>query len=75
MRMQLHEPHFKFMRRDNTAMAALNEFEKAQKAVGRLEAILVTESGRREDSLLGIVTVHDIPSLIESVSGLAKNGQ
>ncbi|MDP1559970.1 MAG: CBS domain-containing protein [Pirellulaceae bacterium] len=75
MRMQLHEPHFKFMRRDNSAMAALTEFEKAQKAGGRLEAILVTEGGRREDSLLGIVTFHDIPSLIESVSGLAKNGQ
>lgn len=74
MRMQLHEPQFKFMRRDNTVMVALNEFERAQKTVGRLEAILVTENGRREDSLLGIVTVHDIPRLIESVSGLARNG-
>ena len=45
-------------------LAAFNGFLHRGK---RLEAILITNAGKRTEALMGIVTIHDIPKLIQSI--------
>lgn len=47
-----------------TGLAAFDEFLNSGK---RLEAILISNSGRPTESLLGIVTIHDIPKLNQAM--------
>lgn len=52
-----------FMRRSTTVFEALAEFDKSLRRGKRLDAILLTETGRTTESPLGIVTLHDMPKI------------
>jgi predicted transcriptional regulator len=56
-----------FMRRSATVFEALAEFDKSLRRGARLDAILLTESGRTTESPLGIVTLHDIPKIQRAI--------
>jgi len=46
----------------------VNAFDAAERNGKRLDAILVTQSGRATESLLGIVTIHDIPKVLRELT-------
>ncbi len=56
-----------FASRTSTVADGLAAFEKFQRQGKRLEAILITQSGRGTESPLGIVTIHDIPKLNHAI--------
>jgi len=58
-----------FMARTATVANALSAFDKFLRKGSRLEAILITNSGGRTESLLGIVTINDIPKLNKAIQG------
>jgi len=52
-----------FVARIATADDAVAAFEDFLRRGRRLEAVLITERGHSDEGILGIVTVHDVPSL------------
>ncbi|HWQ23387.1 MAG TPA: CBS domain-containing protein [Gaiellaceae bacterium] len=60
--------HFAFLGKGDTAYDALAMFDDFTRRGKSLDAILVTESGKRDERPLGIITVFDIPKLIGAVS-------
>jgi len=63
MQHQEHSNNYKFMAANTTVPNALSAFEDYQHRGLRLEAILITNLGRTTETLTGIVTINDIPSL------------
>lgn len=63
LRFQEDPENHTFLGRKATADDGLTAFEDFHAKGKRLEAILITDRGQATESLLGIVTVHDIPSL------------
>jgi hypothetical protein len=57
-----------FMGRVATVPEGLIGFERFQQNGKRLEATLITNVGRPTESLLGIVTIHDIPKLNQAIA-------
>ena len=57
-----------FILRTATVASALAAFDKFLHRGKRLDAILLTNSGLKTESLLGIVTIHDIPKLNKAVN-------
>jgi len=53
-----------FLKRDATVFDALACFESFETRGKRLEAILITHSAKPTETLLGIVTVYDVPQLL-----------
>ena len=58
-----------FVARTATVVDALVAFDRFLHRGKRLEAILITNSGRSSESLLGIVTINDIPKLNQAIHG------
>ena len=52
-----------------TVANALAAFDKFLHHGKRLEAILITNAGRPTESLMGIVTINDIPKLNQAIHG------
>jgi hypothetical protein len=62
------ESLYKLMRADATSFDALAAFEDAAYHKGRhLDAILITANGTEEEPILGIVTVSQVPQLVQSI--------
>lgn len=53
--------------RDATVFDALQLFDAYNERGKSLDAVLITHAGRREEQLLGIVTIYDIPRLLASI--------
>lgn len=56
-----------FLPRRAALHEAVNHFENFAARGKNLDAILITEGGRGDQSILGILTVYDLPDLLESV--------
>lgn len=69
MKHQEDNENVEFMARTATVANALAAFDRFQNRGKRLEAILITNSGRQAETLMGIVTIHDIPKLNSAISG------
>ena len=61
-----HDNHT-FLARTATVADGLAAFDDFLRRGKRLEAILITQSGRSSEALIGIVTVHDIPKLNQAI--------
>lgn len=59
--------HYCFLSRKATLLDALSCFEDFASRGKDLDAILVSHDGRPEQQLLGILTVYDLPSVLESL--------
>jgi len=59
-----------FITKNATLFQALHIFEGCQKDGRRLEAILITENGRAHESLLGMITVWDLPAIYDELEGI-----
>lgn len=68
MQHQEHSDNYKFMRANTTVPNALSAFEDYQHRGRRLEAILITNLGHTTETLTGIVTINDIPTLNGAMS-------
>lgn len=68
MRHQEDGENVRFVARTATVANALAAFDEFLHRGKRLEAILITNSGRPTETPLGIVTVHDIPKLNRAVN-------
>ncbi len=63
--------HYCFLRRDSNLLDALSKFE-AYAALGKkLDAILITDKGKTNQGLLGILTLYDLPAVLAEL-GLKK---
>jgi predicted transcriptional regulator len=69
IRHQEDSENVEFMARSTTVIHALAAFDRFLHRGKRLDAILLTNSGRQTEALLGIVTIHDIPKLNKAISG------
>jgi len=56
-----------FLKRTSTVEEGLSAFERFFVRGKRLEAILITQTGRKTEKPLGIVTIHDIPKLRQAI--------
>ena len=66
---QKNSENYKFMPAKATVPEALAAFEDFQQRGKRLEAILLTNTGRPSEPMRGIVTIHDIPKLNQAING------
>ncbi len=55
--------NFYFLRRDATVFEVLEAFHTFERQGKRLEAILITQNGKRSESLMGIITIWDLPKI------------
>lgn len=58
-----------FVARNLTVAEALRKFSTYQQRGRRLEAVLMTQNGKPDESLLGIITIYDIPRLSQALHG------
>lgn len=56
-----------FVRRDAPVFDILQRFEAVKDASKRLEAVLITENGKPDEALLGIVTIWDFPKIYKAL--------
>ncbi len=63
-----------FIARDATIFDASERFLRYQHTGKRLEALLITQSGRESERLLGIITPWDLPRLFEEINHPPSRG-
>ena len=68
MHHQEDSENVQFLPRTATVADGLAAFDKFLHRGKRLEAILITNTGRPTEALLGIVTIHDIPKLNQAIN-------
>ncbi len=56
-----------FISRDASLFEVLEKFYTFQNRGKRLEAILITNSAKKEESLLGIITIYDLPKIYQAL--------
>jgi predicted transcriptional regulator len=62
-----NKDNFSFLARDSTLFDVMEKFQKYQKGGKRLEAMLITDSGKLSEKLLGIITIWDLPRIQEKL--------
>lgn len=55
--------NFSFLDRDTTMFEALERFQLYERKGKRLEAILITQTGKPSETLLGIITIWNLPKI------------
>ena len=63
-----HEGNWRVVARSALLADVLDAFDVAKAAGKRLDAVLVTHSGRPTEALIGIITIHDMPKILRSLS-------
>lgn len=67
-----NEKRYLFMSRQASAFDVIEAFEKFQRSGKRLRAVLVTETGRPDQALLGILTAWDLQAVYQALeSGIS----
>ena len=66
--------HYKFRSRTATVFDALADFDEFARRGKFLDAVLITNSGQKNEKLLGIVTIFDMPKLHDAVDVRALFG-
>jgi len=61
------EDNFSFLSRRATLFEVLERFQNYERKSKRLEAILITQNGKPDEALLGIITVWDLPKINEAL--------
>lgn len=61
------EEHYCFLPRTASLHEAVSQFESFASRGKTLDAILITEAGRPNQKLLGILTIYDLPAILESL--------
>ncbi len=56
-----------FLGRNTTVFTALEKFHEYEQTGKRLEAMLITQNGKQMETLLGIITVWDLPRILEKL--------
>ncbi len=59
--------NYRFFSREDTVFTALEAFQSCEQCGQRLDAILITEHGGEAESLLGIITIWDVPRIYETM--------
>jgi len=55
------------LRRDSTLFEALERFQDFERRGKKLEAVLITQNGKLSETLLGIITIWDLPKIYEAL--------
>lgn len=63
-----YDDNWRVARRDTTLAEAVTWFDKHEAEGKRLDALLITQSGRPAEALLGIITIHDMPKVLRRLS-------
>jgi CBS domain-containing protein len=63
-----YEGSWRLMARTTLLADVVSAFDAAENAGRRLDAILLTHSGRSSESLMGIVTIHDMPKVLRELT-------
>ena len=58
----------KYIKKDASVIEVLELFEKAMHQGVNLLALMITESGKRNEKPLGIITVADLPKIINLIN-------
>jgi len=61
------QEHYCFLSRRATLQDALSRFEDFTSRGKDLDAVLITENGRPDQNLVGILTVYDLPEILETL--------
>lgn len=61
------EEHFCLLSRKATLFDALSKFDEFALRGKDLDAVLITDNGKPDQSLLGIITVYDLPKILAAV--------
>lgn len=61
------EEHYSFLQRTASLHEAVTQFESFASRGKTLDAILITEAGQPNQKLLGILTIYDLPAILESL--------
>ncbi|MBI5204431.1 MAG: hypothetical protein HZA11_05890 [Nitrospirae bacterium] len=59
--------NFKFISRKATLFETMEAFHEFEKQGKRLDAALITETGKAKEAIIGIVTVADFPKMIQKI--------
>ena len=59
----------RLIRRNCTLYDVLDYFDQANEKGQRLDALIVSNSGRKEEKPLGIITIFDLPEIYQRVQG------
>lgn len=62
------EDNYRFLSRHATLFEAIEAFNSHEKRGKRLESILITERGKPSESLLGIITIWDLPRIHQELA-------
>ena len=61
------EAHTAFLGVNASVYDAIEMFESSQVRGQRLEALLITDSGKADGKLLGLLTIWDLPELYQAI--------
>lgn len=64
-----HDDNHLFVGRDSDLFAVLDAFEDYERRGRLLDAVLISERGRPDEALLGIITLHDLPRVLALLDG------
>lgn len=65
------QDNYCFLSRNHTVFDALEKFHSYERRGKNLEAILLTQNGKPTESILGIITVWDIPTIYQILESRA----
>ena len=68
-----HGGNWRVVARSTLLADVLDAFDVAKAAGKRLDAVLVTNSGRPTEALIGIITIHDMPRILRALSASGRN--
>lgn len=69
-----HEGNWRIVSRGTSLVEVVQYFDDTEASGKRLDAILVTQTAKTTDSLLGIITIHDMPKVLRLLGGGKKTG-
>ncbi len=67
LRFKENEETFSFISRTATLAEAYAYFEKSENRRSALDALLITENGKPDQGLLGIITHYDLPDIVSKI--------
>jgi predicted transcriptional regulator len=63
-----HKDNWCMVSRTTPLIDVIDSFDSAEASGRRLDAVLVSQSGKPTEGLLGIITIHDMPKVLRAVS-------
>ncbi len=60
--------NIRFVSKNTTLFNALESFDDFERRGKRLDALLITDSGNKNEKIIGIITIYDFPKLLREIS-------